>query len=421
MRSTTRRSASVLAALAVITATVLAACGGSDRRAPRHPAAPSSGASRRRERAPTGEQEPVTIVVGALRPGVTQEAVDALYEQIDQFEAKYPWITVEPEEYNWTAPTFTAALAAGTLPDVFTIPFTDGKGLIAQHQIVDIDALVRALGLRRQVQPERARQRPGRRRQDLRRADRGLRHVADLQPDPVHAGRPRPGRAARDVGRGPRRRQDHRREDRRRRLRLDGDREHRRLAARRRPRTPWAGGWRRSPRTARSPRPSTTTRPRPSSSASRRCAGRTTRWAPPSTTPGAPSTRPSRPARSACSPAARTSTPGWSRTRASSRTTTASRRSRSRAIPNAGVLGGGTLAAVNVVTTEAERDAAVAWIDFYYIQKLLTEEGAVADAEGPHRQQPARRRAGPADLRQGHVRRVPGVDQGLHQRPGRRR
>ena len=49
--------------------------------------------------------------------------------------------------------------------------------------------------------------------------------------------------------------------------------------------------------------------------------------------------------------------------------------------PDAGVLGGGTLAAVNVVTTEAERDAAVEWIDFYYIQKLITQEGAVADAE----------------------------------------
>ena len=33
------------------------------------------------------------------------------------------------------------------------------------------------------------------------------------------------------------------------------------------------------------------------------------------------------------------------------------------------------------MTTEAERDAAVTWIDFYYIQKLITEEGAVADAK----------------------------------------
>ena len=84
-----------------------------------------------------GSTSPSTITVGVLRPGATQEAADALNLQINQFEAKYPWITVEPEEYNWTAPTFTAALAAGTLPDVFTIPFTDGKGLIAQHQIVE--------------------------------------------------------------------------------------------------------------------------------------------------------------------------------------------------------------------------------------------------------------------------------------------
>jgi multiple sugar transport system substrate-binding protein len=91
-------------------------------------------------------QAPVTITVGVLRPGATQEAVDALNLQITEFEAKYPWITVQPEEYNWTAPTFTAALAAGTLPDVFTIPFTDGKGLIAQHQIVNIDSRVKALG-----------------------------------------------------------------------------------------------------------------------------------------------------------------------------------------------------------------------------------------------------------------------------------
>jgi multiple sugar transport system substrate-binding protein len=91
------------------------------------------------------EHKPVTISVGALRPGAAQEAADALNLQIDEFQAKYPWITIESEEYNWTAPTFTAALAAGTLPDVFTIPFTDGKGLIAQHQIVNIDARVRAL------------------------------------------------------------------------------------------------------------------------------------------------------------------------------------------------------------------------------------------------------------------------------------
>jgi len=104
-------------------------------------AAPSSGSS-----PSAAAQAPVTISVGVLRPGARQEAVDALNLQISEFEAKYPWITVQPEEYNWTAPTFTAALAAGTLPVVFTIPFTDGKGLIAQHQIVNIDSRVKTLG-----------------------------------------------------------------------------------------------------------------------------------------------------------------------------------------------------------------------------------------------------------------------------------
>jgi ABC-type glycerol-3-phosphate transport system substrate-binding protein len=93
----------------------------------------------------TVAHKPVTISVGALRPGASQEAVDALNLQISEFQAKYPWITVEAQEYNWTAPTFTAQLAGGTLPTVFNIPFTDGKGLIAQHQIVNIDSRVRAL------------------------------------------------------------------------------------------------------------------------------------------------------------------------------------------------------------------------------------------------------------------------------------
>ncbi|MEA2549969.1 MAG: multiple sugar transport system substrate-binding protein, partial [Chloroflexota bacterium] len=133
-------------ALAAVTALLVAACGSSASPSPSTASAPpatSSGAPA----SPSGvANAPVTISVGVLRPGATQEAVDALNLQISQFEAKYPWITVQPEEYNWTAPTFTAALAAGTLPDVFTIPFTDGKGLIAQHQIVNIDKLVRAFG-----------------------------------------------------------------------------------------------------------------------------------------------------------------------------------------------------------------------------------------------------------------------------------
>src|SRR6266550_2559676 len=93
MRSTTRRSASVLATFVVTAATVLAACGGSTvTTAPS--AAPSTGASAVPSASGAAGHEPVTIVVGALRPGVTQAAADALFEQIGQFRTKYPWITV---------------------------------------------------------------------------------------------------------------------------------------------------------------------------------------------------------------------------------------------------------------------------------------------------------------------------------------
>src|SRR5258705_10664571 len=132
-------------ALAATVAALVPACGSSTTSSPPASAPAASAGAVASSDANPGH-EPVTISVGGLRPGATQAAVDALNLQISEFEAKYPWITVKPEEYNWTAPTFTAALAAGTLPTVFTIAFTDGKGLIAQHQIVNIDSRIRAFG-----------------------------------------------------------------------------------------------------------------------------------------------------------------------------------------------------------------------------------------------------------------------------------
>jgi ABC-type glycerol-3-phosphate transport system substrate-binding protein len=133
-----------MAALAVVT---VSACSAASATPTAAPAAATDAPTAAATAAPSADtHKPVTITVGVLRPGATQEATDALNLQITEFEAKYPWVTVVPNEYNWTAPTFTAQLAGGTLPTVFNIPFTDGKGLIAQHQIVNIDARVRALG-----------------------------------------------------------------------------------------------------------------------------------------------------------------------------------------------------------------------------------------------------------------------------------
>ncbi|WP_328326078.1 extracellular solute-binding protein [Kribbella sp. NBC_00382] len=87
---------------------------------------------------------PVTLTV-ARDPGLDKGAIAAFDARVAQFEKDNPKIDVVPQEYNWTATTFTAQLAGGTLPDVFTVPFTDGRGLIERKQIADISGLVSAL------------------------------------------------------------------------------------------------------------------------------------------------------------------------------------------------------------------------------------------------------------------------------------
>ncbi|HEV6954103.1 MAG TPA: extracellular solute-binding protein [Promicromonospora sp.] len=90
---------------------------------------------------PTG---PVTIEV-AIDAGLEQAALDAFDERIAQFEEANPDIQVETKEFTWSGTTFAAELAGGTLPDVFPIPFTDGRGLIEAGQIADISDLVAEL------------------------------------------------------------------------------------------------------------------------------------------------------------------------------------------------------------------------------------------------------------------------------------
>ena len=87
---------------------------------------------------------PVSITV-AIDAGLQPDAIAAFDTQIQQFEAKYPNIKVKHEEYTWTAPTFAARLAGGTLPTVFTTAFTDGRALIARKQVADISGEVAKL------------------------------------------------------------------------------------------------------------------------------------------------------------------------------------------------------------------------------------------------------------------------------------
>jgi multiple sugar transport system substrate-binding protein len=367
-------------ALAAVTALLVAACGSSASPSPSAASAPPTTSSTAPASPSAAAQAPVTISAGVLRPGATQEAVDALNLQISEFEAKYPWITVEPEEYNWTAPTFTAALAAGTLPDVFTIPFTDGKGLIAQHQIVNIDKRVRDLGYADKFNPNVIVNG-----QDKDGAiwavpiaaygmsltyNRTLFKAAGLDPDKPPTTWDEVRTAAKTIA------------------------EKTSVAGYAEMATENTGGWQLTTSTyalggrmeevgADGKVTATLNNPQTKAALERLKAMRWTDNSMGSTFDYA---------WGSINQAFSAGQIGMFTGGSDLYTNMVQNNSLKpddygvttiplESSPTAGVLGGGTLAAVNVVTRDDQRDAAVKWIDFYYIQKLISQDGAVADAK----------------------------------------
>jgi len=116
---------------AVTAVAVLALCG----------AAATSAATR----VSTGAAKTVTISVASLIPGSTQAAINQFNAQVAEFEKANPSIIVKPTQYQWTGPTFAAKLAAGTLPTVFEVPFTDARTLGENGQLADLTSYAKAL------------------------------------------------------------------------------------------------------------------------------------------------------------------------------------------------------------------------------------------------------------------------------------
>src|ERR1700733_11964418 len=97
--------------------------------------------------------KPVSISVASLIPGSTKAATQQFNNQVKQFEKANPGIKVKSVTYQWTGPTFAAKLAAGTLPTVFTVPFTDARTLGANGQLADLTAAVKALPYYKKYNP----------------------------------------------------------------------------------------------------------------------------------------------------------------------------------------------------------------------------------------------------------------------------
>jgi multiple sugar transport system substrate-binding protein len=105
----------------------------------------ATAASSAATRASAGASKNVTISVASLIPGSTQAATNQFNAQVAEFEKANPTITIKPVEYQWTGPTFAAKLAAGTLPTVFEVPFTDARTLGENGQLADLTSLAKAL------------------------------------------------------------------------------------------------------------------------------------------------------------------------------------------------------------------------------------------------------------------------------------
>ncbi|MCW3493302.1 extracellular solute-binding protein [Microbacterium sp. SSM24] len=84
--------------------------------------------------------------VATFPPGADAAAYEAFAAQEKQFEDEHPDIDIIGVEYEWEGPTFAVQLAGGSLPDVFTVPFTDAKTLLENDQLMDVTDEMDELG-----------------------------------------------------------------------------------------------------------------------------------------------------------------------------------------------------------------------------------------------------------------------------------
>jgi multiple sugar transport system substrate-binding protein len=103
--------------------------------------------------ATAASQAKVTISVASLRPGSSDEAKKQFNDNVALFEKQNPNIDVKPTEYAWNGATFAAQLAAKRLPTVFTVPFTDARTLGEHRQVADITAAVKKWPYYKKFQP----------------------------------------------------------------------------------------------------------------------------------------------------------------------------------------------------------------------------------------------------------------------------
>ncbi|UFU06070.1 ABC transporter substrate-binding protein [Ruania halotolerans] len=88
---------------------------------------------------------PVSISVMGLPPETKPEEREQFQADIEAFEAEHPDITIEASDYEFSTDTFSARLAGGDVDTVLRVPFTEGNALIQREQVANIQAEIDAL------------------------------------------------------------------------------------------------------------------------------------------------------------------------------------------------------------------------------------------------------------------------------------
>lgn len=120
MHQRTRRGLAALAVLPLLAGTAACSTGG--------------------DGAAGDDDDHVTITVMGKPAATNTAAVELWEQQVEEFEAENPDITIEGTDVAWDAKTFATRLAGGSAPTLLRVPLTEPASLIERGQVADISA-----------------------------------------------------------------------------------------------------------------------------------------------------------------------------------------------------------------------------------------------------------------------------------------
>lgn len=97
------------------------------------------------DKAATGADGKIEITVSGMPPSTQAESQKNFLAQVAAFEKANPTIKLKPSEAQYDVKTFAARLAAGQLETVFRIPLTDPPAMIKRGQVADLTADLKVL------------------------------------------------------------------------------------------------------------------------------------------------------------------------------------------------------------------------------------------------------------------------------------